>query len=57
MPKLPFVSKSRIFAPSATVSQTLIRPSMVVLARYRPSAERAMAQTSPALLPSSESLS
>lgn len=52
MPKLPLVSNSLIFLQPPTLSQTLIRPSTDVAARYCPSAERAMAQISPALLPS-----
>lgn len=53
MPKLPLVSYSRIFCRPARVSHTLMRPSYVVLARYCPSSESAIAHISPALLPSS----
>ena len=56
IPKLPLVSYSRIFLPSARLSHTLMRPSKVVLARYCPSSESAIAQTSPALLPSAHLL-
>jgi hypothetical protein len=52
IPKLPFVSYSRILALSAAVSHTFMRPSYVVLARYCPSSDRAMAHSSPALFPS-----
>lgn len=52
MPKLPFVSYSRIFCRAATVSHTLMRPSYVLPARYCPSSDSAIAQISPALLPS-----
>ena len=34
MPKLPFVSYSRIFSLPASKSHTLMRPSEVVPARY-----------------------
>lgn len=51
-PKLPLVSNSRILAPSARLSHTLIRPSKDVAARYCPSSDRAIAHISPALFPS-----
>jgi hypothetical protein len=52
MPKLPFVSYSRIFFRPSFKSHTLILPSYVVLAKNCPSSLSAMAQISPALLPS-----
>ena len=52
IPKLPFVSNSRILAPSARLSHTFILPSKDVAARYCPSSERTRAHISPALLPS-----
>ena len=52
IPKLPFVSNSRILAPFARLSHTLILPSNDVAARYCPSSERAIAHVSPTLLPS-----
>lgn len=54
IPKLPFVSKSRILIPFARLSHTLILPSKDVPARYCPSSERAIDHTSPALLPSGQ---
>ena len=51
VPKLPFVSNWWILGRSAAVrSQTLMRPSWVVLVRYCPSSERATAQISPAFV-------
>ena len=49
IPKLPLVSNSRTLAPSARLSHALTRPSNEVAARYCPSPEMAMAQSSPAL--------
>ena len=54
IPKLPFVSNSRILAPFARLSHTLILPSNDVAARYCPSSERTIAHISPALLPSTQ---
>ena len=54
VPKIPFVSNSRILAPFARLSHTLILPSKDVAARYRPSSERAIDHISPALLPSAQ---
>lgn len=54
IPKLLFVSNSRILAPFARLSHTLILPSKDVAARYCPSSERAIAQISPTLLPSTQ---
>ena len=54
IPKLPFVSNDCIFLlpRSTSVSQTFTRPSYVVPARNCPFGDRAIAQISPALLPS-----
>lgn len=54
IPKLHFVSNSRILAPLARLSHTLILPSKDVAARYCPSSERATAHVSPTLLPSTQ---
>ena len=54
IPKLPFVSNSRILAPFARLSHTLILPSKDVAARYCPFSERAIDHISPALLPSAQ---
>lgn len=54
IPKLPFVSNSRILAPLARLSHTLILPLKDVAARYCPSSDRAIDHISPALLPSGQ---